>query len=319
MDDKVNYAFVGAFVIALGAALTAGVLWLAAGVGGKRTFVTYESIIAESVAGLNIDAPVKYLGVDVGKVSRIAIDPLDSSRVRLTLQIERDTPVKRDSEAVLKTQGLTGIAYVELDGGSAGAPRLEAGEGGALPLIRSKASLATRMESEIGGVLSNLNRLAGNLNAVLDSDNRAALAQTLADTRLLVHMLAQRRHTIGSGLADLARAAGSAASAAAQLGPTLERIDASARSLEGLADSAREAVGGAQRTARAATQSAEAATMVLSQLDSESLPEAQRMLVELNRLGVALRQLAEQLRSQPSALVTGGATPSPGPGESSPR
>lgn len=319
MDDKVNYAFVGAFVIALGAALTAGVLWLAAGLGGKRQFVTYESIIGESVAGLNIDAPVKYLGVDVGKVSRIAIDPLDSSRVRLTLQIERETPVKRDTEAVLKTQGLTGIAYVELGGGSAGAPRLEPGPGGELPLIRSKASLGTRMESEIGSVLSNLNRLAGNLNAVFDADNRAALAQTLADTRMLVHTFAARRDTISGALDDVARAAGSAASAAAQLAPTLDRIETSARALERLADSARDAVAGARGTADAATRSADAATATMRQLDAETLPEAQRLLGELDQLAAAMRQLVEQVRRQPSALVIGAPAINPGPGESVPR
>ena len=130
MQDKVNYALVGAFVIVLGAALVAGVLWLASGASGQKRYDTYQSIIQESVAGLNIDAPVKYLGVDVGKVSEIAIDPLNSRQVRLRFLIERGTPIKQDSEAVLKTQGLTGIAYVELSGGSAGSPPLVAAADG---------------------------------------------------------------------------------------------------------------------------------------------------------------------------------------------
>ena len=76
------------------------------------------------MAGLNVDAPVKYLGVDVGKVSRIEIDPRNSQQVRLHFLIDRGTPIKQDSLAVLKTQGLTGIAYIELSGGSAGSPPL---------------------------------------------------------------------------------------------------------------------------------------------------------------------------------------------------
>ncbi len=36
MEDKVNYTLVGAFVLVLGAALVAAVLWLAVGIGGQK-------------------------------------------------------------------------------------------------------------------------------------------------------------------------------------------------------------------------------------------------------------------------------------------
>ena len=68
------------------------------------------------MAGLNVNAPVKYNGVDVGKVHDIRLDPADPMRVTLEFAIERGTPIKTDTEAVLTTQGLTGIAYVELSG-----------------------------------------------------------------------------------------------------------------------------------------------------------------------------------------------------------
>lgn len=111
MEDKVNYSLVGAFVLLLGAALVAGVLWLAAGLGGQQEMEPYQAFIKESVAGLDLDAPVKYLGVDVGKVSQIAIDPQNPQQVRLRFMIQRGTPIRRDSVAVLKTQGLTQYCY----------------------------------------------------------------------------------------------------------------------------------------------------------------------------------------------------------------
>ncbi len=126
MEDKVNYTVVGAFVLALGAALITGVLWLSAGFSARKHLLPYQSIVSESVAGLNLDAPVKYLGVDVGKVSAIRIDPGNPRQVVLRFLIEQGTPIKKDTEAVLKTQGLTGIAYVELNGGSVGSPPLVA-------------------------------------------------------------------------------------------------------------------------------------------------------------------------------------------------
>ena len=175
MDDKVNYTLVGVFVLALGAALVAGVLWLAAGVGGQKRYEPYQSIIQESVAGLNVDAPGKYLGVDVGKVRSIRLDPQNPNHVQLLFMIERGTPIKQDTVAVLKTQGLTGIAYVELSGGSAASPLLVPSAEGEVPNIRSKPSLSARLENVFTTVLANLDRTGANLNAVLDVENRAAL------------------------------------------------------------------------------------------------------------------------------------------------
>ena len=185
MDDKVNYSLVGAFVLVLGAALVAGVLWLAAGLGGKQAMDPYQAVIQESVAGLNVDAPVKYLGVDVGKVSGIEIDAQNSQQVRLYFLIQRGTPIKRDSQAVLKTQGLTGIAYVELTGGSEGAPPLVAGADGAAPMIPFKLSLGARLENVLTNALATVDRVSNNVNAVFDADNRAALKAVLGEGRVL--------------------------------------------------------------------------------------------------------------------------------------
>ncbi|MEO8526064.1 MAG: MlaD family protein, partial [Caldimonas sp.] len=182
MDDKVNYTLVGVFVLGLGAALVVAVLWLAAGISTQKKYDPYQSIIKESVAGLSIAAPVKYLGVDVGKVSGIAIDPQNSRQVLLKFQIEHGTPVKQDTEAVLKSQGLTGISYVELSGGSVGSAPLLATDEVPVPLIRSKPSLSARLEDVLTTVLANVNRTSANVDAVFDAENRTALKQLLADT-----------------------------------------------------------------------------------------------------------------------------------------
>ncbi len=63
-----NYALVGGFVLLLGAVLIAGVLWLASGGAWQKKYDLYLAVENESVAGLNPDAPVKYNGVDVGKM-----------------------------------------------------------------------------------------------------------------------------------------------------------------------------------------------------------------------------------------------------------
>ncbi len=312
MEDKVNYSLVGAFVLVLGAALVAGVLWLAAGLGNQRAMDRYQAVIQESVAGLNVDAPVKYLGVDVGKVSRIAIDARNSQQVRLHFLIERGTPIKSDSEAVLKTQGLTGIAYVELTGGSVGAPPLVVGADGVPPTIPFKLSLGARLENVLTNVLGNVDRVSNNLNAVFDADNRVALKAVLADTATLARALAAQQGALQTGIADAARTARLTASLAArageQLGPTLERIASSAEAVQRMADVAKGA------SARAG-EAAEAAASSVQQLDGETLPDLARLMAELNQLSASLRRVSEQTAASPSSLLLGSPTPRPGPGE----
>ncbi len=311
MDDKVNYSLVGAFVLVLGGVLVMAVLWLAAGMGGKQKVDSYQAVIKESVAGLNVDAPVKYLGVDVGKVSRIAVDQSNPKQVQVRLHflIDRGTPIKRDSVAVLKTQGLTGIAYVELSGGSAGSPPLVAGADGAAPTIPFKLSFSARLENVLSNVLANVDRVSNNLNAVFNAENQVALKSTLADAATLAHALAAQQGAIGAGLRDAARTAHLAASAGEKLEPTLTRIAASALAVERMAETANAA------SARAGV-AADAAASSVQQLGAETLPDFARLMQELGVLSSSLRRLSEQTTGNPSSLLVGKPTPRPGPGES---
>ena len=308
MEDKLNPAAVGAFVLVLGAALIAGVLWLAAGVSGKKNYAPYRTIVVESVAGLNIDAPVKFLGVDVGKVRSIVIDPQDSRQVLLGFLIQQGTPVKQDSEAVLKSQGLTGIAYVELSGGSPGSAPLLPTEQEPVPLLRSKPSLSTRLENVLGTVLTGLDHMSGNLNSVFDADNRAALKTILADTAALTHTLAAQQGAIRAAVTDSARTARNAAQASVKLEPTLERIATASTAVENMA----QAAGIASKQASVA---AAGAADGVQQLRTETLPEVGRLIAELNQLTSSLRHLSEQTERNPSSLLVGGPTRAAGPGE----
>ena len=82
-----NYPLVGLFVLVLGSALIAGMLWLASGGALQKTYDLYLAIEDESVAGLTLTSPVKYSGVDVGKVRDIRLDPGNPQRVNLLFAI----------------------------------------------------------------------------------------------------------------------------------------------------------------------------------------------------------------------------------------
>jgi phospholipid/cholesterol/gamma-HCH transport system substrate-binding protein len=308
VENKVNYAVVGAFVLALGAALIAGVLWLAAGSNSKKRYAPYQAIVKESVAGLNIDAPVKYLGVDVGKVAEIGIDPENSRQVLLKFLIDRGTPIKQDTEAVLKSQGLTGIAYVEINGGSADSPPLVATEAMPVPMILSKPSLSARLENVATSVLSNLDNMTTNLNAILGADNRAALNSTLTDTALLMHVLSSQRDALSTSITNAARITSNTARASEKFSPAMDRVNAGADAIEKMAIVVGRAGASAQRTVDVAETS-------VKQLNTETLPELERLLVELNQLAPSLRRLIEQTERTPTSLLLGASQVPLGPGE----
>ena len=304
-----NYALVGAFVLVLGAALIAGVLWLASGGALQTKYDLYLAIEDESVAGLNLNAPVKYNGVDVGKVRSIQLDPANPERVRLVFAIERGTPIKVDTVAVLKTQGLTGIAYVELRGGARDAAPLLASAPGELPVIRTKPSLSARLENVLTTVLTKLDSTSNSINAILSDENRAAFKSALADIASVSHTLAARKGTLDAGIANAARTFDNGARATAQLGPVIERIGRSAAAVEKLGNAAALASINAAKTV-------DSVGADVSRFSAETLPELQRLMGELNVLSTSLRRLSEQTERNPNSLVFGRRPVPDGPGES---
>ncbi len=149
MEEKVNFAVVGVFVLLLGAAFIGAMLWLSSGKSYRTSYDIYRTYMTESVAGLNQNAPVRYRGVQVGRVQKIALAPGNIEQVQVTLAIETGTPVKTDTVATLQTQGLTGIAYIELQGGSRDAPALQTRAGEPYPVIETGPSLRVRLEDSL--------------------------------------------------------------------------------------------------------------------------------------------------------------------------
>lgn len=307
-----NYSLVGAFVLILGTALIAAVLWLASGGAMQKKYDIYLAIEDESVAGLNLNAPVKYNGVDVGKVRSIELDPANPQRVNLLFDIEHGTPIKTDTVAILKTQGLTGIAYVELSGGAMDAPLLTVTAGYAYPVIRTKPSLSARLENVLTSVLEKLDSTSSNLNALLSDENRTAFKTALADIATLTHTVAARKDSIDATITSTAKtmdnAARFTAQMTAQMGPVIDRIGRSADAVEVMG---REVA----KTSASAGVVVDAAGAEIKRFTSDTGPQVQQLMGELGSLAVSLRRLTEQTERDPHGLLFGRQAVPPGPGE----
>ena len=303
-----NYAVVGAFVLVLGGALIAGVLWLASGGAFQTKYDMYLAIEEESVSGLNLNAPVKYNGVEVGKVKSIQLDPQNPEHVRLIFAIERGTPIKEDTVAVLKTQGLTGIAYVELGGGSRDAPPLHATSPEQYPMIRTKPSLSARLENVLTSVLAKLDRTSSNIDAILSDENRLAFKNALADIAVVSRTFAARRDTLDKSITSASRTLDNSARVTAELGPVIARIGRSADAVEKMGLETAAASNSAGKTINSVGAD-------VQRFSAETLPELERLLGELNVLSASLRRLSEQTERNPNSLLFGRSPVPDGPGE----
>ncbi len=176
MSQKVSRFKVGVFVL-IGVAMMLGSI---VGLGALRYFQpgrTYVTFFNESVQGLQRDSMVKYRGVDVGRVVDIRVGP-DYKLIEVVMDIQFHGEPEQDMVAQLKSVGITGIVFVELDLKDPGDPDLSpritfAAE---YPIIPSKPSELTRVLSVIDKVTKeieqiNFKAMADKVESMLDSTN----------------------------------------------------------------------------------------------------------------------------------------------------
>lgn len=170
MQSKINYTYIGLFVLILSLCLIIIPLWLFTGLSGKQ-YQTYVVYMNESVSGLSENAAVKYNGVDVGQVSHISLNPNNPRQVKLLLNIDETVPVHQDTVAILNTQGLTGIAYIGLKGGSPSSPLVKIQKGETYPIIRSAPSLLFRLDETLQHLTLSIQKVSKDMQNLLSEKN----------------------------------------------------------------------------------------------------------------------------------------------------
>lgn len=306
MESKVNYALVGTFVVTLLLALVIGILWLSGGAQYRKHYTPYIAYMNESVSGLNLNAPVKYRGVEVGRVKRISLE--HGERVRLDLDIEEGTPIKENTVAFLTVQGLTGIAQIELSGGTKDARPLISRVGEEPAIIKTRPSLLVRLDNAATDLLTSFNRTSDNINSVLDQDNRDSTKKILANIAQLTGALVANQNNIDAILRNSETTTGNAAKLTAELPALAERI---ARS----ADTLREMSAKVSKASDATSKTMDRARGWVDQVSDETLPELQGTLSELQELTASLKRIGGELERNPNMLVVGREPLPPGPGE----
>ena len=277
MEAEARYTVVGAAVLALVAALVVSVLWLK-DIGGRGEFARYAIHFEhQALDGLQIGAEVNLRGIQVGRVQDYALSGETLNRVRVEVRVDRRTPVRTNTVAVVSRNFVTGIASITLvNAEPAGPPLTEAGEGDPLPVIAEGRSNL----DQIAGRVTQLGDLAttslDRVNQLLTAENRQVVIDAVRNLRDLSAGLEKRLDLLDRALERAGRAADT-------IGTTGERVAAVVES--------------AGRGFGQAAQQTEAAIVQARQ----TLVEGEKTLAEaravLNRTGQAIDRMDRQVAS----------------------
>jgi phospholipid/cholesterol/gamma-HCH transport system substrate-binding protein len=299
MEREANYAAVGAFVLLITAMAGLFVYWYT-GSREHRDFTRYEVYFDGSVSGLTQGAPVRYLGVNVGRVVSMYIDHRNAGRVQVIVDIDSATPVSDDSVAELSQQGLTGVLFIDLLRDARNKRLEEAVPSERYPVIRSSKSNIDRLLSSLPEMVGRATEVLGRVELLLSDDNLKSASHAFANLDATTRDLPDTIHDLRGLIADLHQ--------------TSDEFRATAASVRGITDAAgpqlRQAV---ERISATATQLSDA-TANLDQLIREnradlrgftrdSLPQFERLLGDSRAAVTEVRELAHSLRENPSQLL----------------
>lgn len=205
METRASYVAVGTFVLLLILGLFGFVIWIGKFQGGQE-FARYDILFTGSVTGLQVDGTVRYRGIAVGHVLDIRIDPDNFERIRVTIEVARDTPVVEDTKATLELQGITGGVYVQLSEGTRGMASLPKTTKAPYPVIESKESGLQQLLEGAPDLVARANELLGEARQLFSEQNKQAVTDILANLQKLSGRFAEGGGNIDSLLSGGAEA-----------------------------------------------------------------------------------------------------------------
>jgi phospholipid/cholesterol/gamma-HCH transport system substrate-binding protein len=299
MEREAKYATLAVFALACILAAVAFVWWYS-GRGDRRDFVAYEIYFQGTVSGLSKGSPVRYLGVDVGRVTALDIDKLDAGRVKVIAEIDSTAPISGATIAKLGLLGLTGLLYIDLQQDPAIPADRPLQDGVRHPVIPSGKGTIEASAERLPEILGQATSVLGRIERVLSDENVRALGQTMtnierASADLPVAMAEARalatelRAISASTLALTNSLNGTIAGLRPELETTLANAREASDKLSRMADGLDRLVnandGGLGRTAGA------------------GVAELQQLLIDARSASNEVRELARTLRERPSSVL----------------
>ncbi|MFL6675947.1 MAG: MlaD family protein [Massilia sp.] len=304
MESRSYALMTGFFTIALVVAAVLAGLWFNRDRSEK---VPYEIVTTQSIPGLNPQAVVRYRGLEVGRVDDIVFDPRVTGQILIRLSVDVGSPVTTTTFASLGYQGVTGIAFVQLDDDRSGSPLLKSDpeRPGRIPL---RPGLLDQLETRGLAILEKTEKITASIDKLMSDENQK---------------------TIIGAFDNIGKAAQAYGAIPERLEPTLKRLPALTGKIEDLATSATSTVRNVDRLAtslqapdgpiaRLNTTVDRVGTSlegVTSDLELQTLPHLNEMTDEAKASLRAVRHTATSFSDRPQSVLFGAPTAQPGPGE----
>lgn len=306
MENRAHALVAGIFVLLLGIAAGFAVWWFT---DQRDELTTYHLISTGSVTGLNPQAQVRFRGISAGKVNNIRIDPDDPRNIIVSIDVRSDLPITRGTRATLGYQGVTGLAFVQLDD-RGDDPRPLVSDSGRPPRLALEAGLFEQLSDAALDAVGRFRRVSDDIGSFFDEANVSRFRNTLL--------------TLESAAVGLDKTLSEAPEVMGDLRRMLSEENARhlASALEGI-----------ERLSTSAVPLTAEAQIVLTRLDEvlgtlgtlakatgdsfldTTLPQLNNLLSELTDTSARLGRLIDDIDAAPQMLITGRSERKPGPGE----
>jgi phospholipid/cholesterol/gamma-HCH transport system substrate-binding protein len=302
METRANYVLIGAFSLATLVLVLLFALW-ASNFSSSRNWRQYQVVFSEPVTGLTEGGSVQYNGLAVGTVESLSLNESDARQVIAILKLKSNTPIKVDTRAKLSQQGITGVPFILLSGGSPNAPALQASSDSTLPIIRTEPSA-------LQNISDTANRLVARLDQLLSDDNIRRITVTLDNLEKTTNTLAEQRADIGKLIVNARDAAASMKTTLDTANGTLQGLDQNlVQRLPALLDKLDAAASKLESTAGNADALLAENRPAIKNFTQNGLPQVEPTLLELRGLIRDLRALSGRLQGNPARYILGRETP----------
>lgn len=329
MENKAHALAAGTFVLVVAALLLGLATWLSR---NKQVGDVYELSTADAVTGLSEQAAVRFRGISVGKVTRIGFDPLDKDKVLLRINVQKGLPLTRGSYGTLGYQGVTGLAFVQLDNeGDSNVPlTTNEDEPTRIPL---RPGLLSKFADQSSFILGQVQQVSERVSELLSPDNQKAIlgsVKAMGDSAtqlgaasvriqgIVEAQLGPQRTNIPALLGDARATMSTLQTAATELSATAKAATQTAQSLTQVSQGIAAPGGMLEQlsdTTKALAESARSINANVLPNTARAADSAARTADAATRAAQGLDRALDTFNDNPQSLVYGPANPSPGPGE----
>ncbi len=303
MENKSHALAAGLFTLLMLAATIAVGMWLTRDHTG---WVPYQIATESSIPGLAPQAAVRYRGLDVGQVEWIRFDPKVPGQILVHINVRPDTPITHSTFATLGYQGVTGVAYVELDDSGERRQPLQTSEA-APARIPMHPSLFVQLQTRGLAIMEQTEQVVARLGTLLSDDNQRTMLAAFES----VSRVASEFETLPRQLQPtLDRLPALTAQADRTLG-NLEAVAAEARALTGNLDGMVGDLRAPDGALAAIATSAGQIGTLAARVERETLPLVNDVRSSVRAVNRTLNTLAER----PQSVLFGAPDLAPGPGE----